>query len=265
MRYRKKRYGVLPKILHSPASWAVAGRQATVAAAAAEENGSVPDRLWLCVKNGGRYSMEPTDSIETEAGAYEIYTADVPGSELAGRFFAYAVAEEGMLSDITDYYTIPLVAEESLPELPPLCLSEIYARPKTPGNTAYLEVMNPRSSAVDLYGFEFLFFSGIEEPSGEPSLRLPLAGSPGTLLEPGGYAAVWYLTPKNFGVAGRDYTTPADFAEAFNSEYNNRENRISADGEDGRKANVIPVDLTVTDPETGIGRRSQERVRSPRL
>ncbi|MBO4322337.1 MAG: hypothetical protein J5919_04985 [Clostridia bacterium] len=252
MRYRKKRYGVLPKILHSPASWAVAGRQATVAAAAAEENGSVPDRLWLCVKNGGRYSMEPTDSIETDAGAYEIYTADVPGSELAGRFFAYAVSEEGMLSDITDYYTIPLVAEESLPELPPLCLSEIYARPKTPGNTAYLEVMNPRSSAVDLYGFEFLFFSGIEEPSGEPSLRLPLAGSPGTLLEPGGYAAVWYLTPKNFGVAGRDYTTPADFAEAFNSEYNNRENRISADGEDGRKANVIPVDLTVTDPETGI-------------
>ncbi|MCR4683304.1 MAG: hypothetical protein K5647_08240 [Clostridiales bacterium] len=252
MKYSRKSYGVLPKIIHSPASYCVSGSPAAVSAAVREENGRVPDSLTLLVRAGGRYVMDPADSIETDAGCYEIYTAEVPSSEICGSFFSYAIAEEGLFSDVTDFYTVPVIAAESIPALPPLCLTEVYARPKIAGNPVYLEVMNPGKEPVDLYGYEFLVFTDTTEPSGEPVLRLPMANAPGCMLGGGEFTAVWWITPKNYGVEGRDYTTPADFADMFNGDFNNRENRVSTDGSDGRKINVTPVSITIEDPATGV-------------
>ena len=72
------------------------------------------------------------------------------------------------------------------------------------------------------------------------------------MLGGGEYTAVWWITPKNYGVEGRDYTTPADFADMFNGDFNNRENRVSTDGSDGRKINLTPVSITIEDPATGV-------------
>ena len=112
MKYSRKSYGVLPKIIHSPASYCVSGSPAAVSAAVREENGRVPDSLTLLVRAGGRYVMDPADCIETDAGCYEIYTAEVPSSEICGSFFSYAIAEEGLFSDVTDFYTVPVIAAE---------------------------------------------------------------------------------------------------------------------------------------------------------
>ncbi|MCQ2427095.1 MAG: CehA/McbA family metallohydrolase [Clostridia bacterium] len=251
MKFRTKTTGVLPKIIHNPAEYALKGLPLQVIAAAAEENGTVPDRLVLYVKNGGKYEMTPVDTLETPVNSYEIYSVTVPASETEREEFSYALAEEGILADITDYYTVPMYSENGLPEPPALCLTELYERPKGTGLTAYFELMNPGKSDVDLFDYEVLIYARSKAAEGKPTCRLPLADSAGTVLHPGEFAAIWGLVPKNFGFGGRDRVTPGDFAELFNAEYNNRENKIALDGIDGRSIRIIPVDWTCTDPVSG--------------
>jgi len=249
MKFRKKSYGVLPKIIHNPVEYAISGRPAVITAAASAENGNVPDRLWLYVKNGGKYEMRPSDSLEAGDIDYEIYETEIPAEETTGPKLSYAIAEDGFAQDITDYYTVKMIAEDMLPPLPPLMLTELYLRPKN--LSAYVEVMNPGEADVDLYDYEMLFFGDKKQAEGKPTCRMPMADKPGTILESGKVAAIWGLLPKNFGQDGRDLVSPDDFVEIFNNEYNNREHKIAVDGSDGREIRIIPVDYTVVDAASG--------------
>lgn len=250
MKFVRKRPGsdfsVLPKIIHSPAEYASDAFPLRITAAVregeGEENGQVPDRLSLYIKDRDmRIDMLPCDGLERGDISYEIYGADIPADILAssGGRIEYAVAEDGVFSDITDLYAVDVIASRDLPSPPPLILTEMYARPKKPGVTAYFEVANPGTSPVDLYGYEMTVYVDKSTPGGKPDFRRPLAGEPGTLLAPGEYAAIWWLRPANYGTDAGDCVTVSDFIRVFNSDFANRFARI---GEDARR--IIPVDCT---------------------
>jgi len=249
MRFTDKYKGNLPVILHSPAEFALRDRPMSVSAAYRVQNGKTPDKLYIYVKNGGKYAMQATDSYTTDVNgcrtAYEIYTGSIPTENLKGDTVEYYVGEDCYSGDFSDCLSTKLYSEDKLPPEPALILTEIYERPKGRG-FGYLEVMNPSDNDTDLYDYEFLIFDNKTHAEGNPTCRLPMSDEKGkNVLAAGEFAAIWGITEKNLDKNGRMWCTSEDFLEDFNGEFTNRNLGVTAE-----EARIIPVKYYKED-ETG--------------
>ncbi len=230
-----KKDTVYPKVLHAAPEFVIAGEVFSVAACVRIYAENAPEKLTLSVCGGKEYNLIPYDRFDRSSVSYMIYRAELPASAVCGEVLKYSI--EG------NEYSCRVIASSDMPKLPPLAVTEIFGRPKGREYTAYIELFNPNESDVDLSEYELLIFEETESPSGEPNGRLPLAREEGSLLKAGEMAAVWPLTVKNhaLGVLTRD-----DFIREINLAY-----FYSKDPIDESRVNVIPVDLTKADPETG--------------
>lgn len=244
--------GVLPRIVHAPAEYALRGAHAVISAACRAEKDEVPDELVLTLHSAGeqKIPMAPSDHFEGEEQTWEIYRAEIPASFVWGESMRYTISAAGCCP--TEQFTVPLVDSARLPALPPLAISELFIRPKTPVSTAYIEFYNPSDADTDLYDYEVLVFPKMTEAEGEPAGRLPLALEAGTqILRPGEFAAVWPLRPANWGaeIGGvkADYLTQEDFFRIFGREFFYKSYSEFVPEE----SRIIPVDYTRVDETTG--------------
>ena len=204
------------KLWHSPAAFVAAGHGQDIAAAlerpASSPECELPPRLELKVTSGGGADilMTPSDSFEASGRKFEIYSAHIPAAAVVPGKLEYTVSGGGCRVDCS-------VEAVELPALPPVIITEVYGRPKSPAVTAYLELYNPGKEDVDLSDWDLILTSEKTEPS-----RYPLALAPGEAVLHGGELAVWWpLLSGNFGVgaAKRDYVTAEDFCREMNAMY----------------------------------------------
>lgn len=251
MKVISKYDGKLPRICHSPADFAVARTSFPISAACRASGDSTPDCMILTLSDGKKFTMSPCDSFSSDVGQFEIYRADLPASELWGTELKYTISAKDDEKENCGPFTVPLIAADEFPALPPLVITELFVRPKGPGVTGYMEVMNPGSENVDLYDYEVLVFPKTTKAEGKPAGRLPLASSAGeSVLHGGEFAALWPIRSRNFGVeidgVKRDIVTVQDFCDVFNKDFFYTSLGLTPDG-----CRIIPVQYTEVDPETG--------------
>ncbi len=232
----KKKY-TSPKVFHASPEFVMADQPLSIAAASRIYAENAPQRLVLRIEGDKKeYYMLPSDRFDRGSVSYMIYRAEIPASSVRAGEFLYDIEGEK--------YSCNAVLSYDMPSLPELTITEIFARAKGIDYTAYVEFFNPTEKDVDLSGYEMLIFEGTETPQGNPNGRVPLAREEGTFLKAGEVAAIWPLTVKNheLGILDRE-----GFVRSLNSAY-----FYSKDPIDEAKVNIIPLDLTCIDAETGI-------------
>ena len=239
----KDKYGFepgFPDIIHSPFEYAAAGRALDVCAAVRAGAGPLPERLSLSLRGGKSFAafLFPSDSINAGGRSFEIYSGSIPAEYVCAPSVDYEI--EGRP------FSTPVLDAASFPPEVPLTITELYQRPKGRGIGSYVEVFNPSAEDVDLFDYELLAYVAKTQPSGEPDARLPLSDAEGRdVLSTGECAAIWWLSQKNFGLEGRDWTTAADFCEDFCGEFGRTPGSVTPEN-----SRIIPVDLTYIDPDT---------------
>ncbi|MGM9641707.1 MAG: CehA/McbA family metallohydrolase [Eubacteriales bacterium] len=229
-----KKYNA-PSVLHAAPRFIMSGEPFAVSVAVRNHAENAPEKLVLHVLGGDDYNLIPSDRYDRGAVSYMIYRADVPGSAVCGNEFQYSI-------DGNEFFC-RVLSPSDMPELPPLAITEIFGRPKGKEYTCYIELFNPNTFEVDLSEYELLVYEDTEAPSGKPTGRIPLSRERGISLKPGECVAVWPLTVKNYdkGVLDRD-----DFIREINSAYIYTKAPV-----DEARLNIIPVDMTEIDAETG--------------
>lgn len=202
------------RLWHSPAAFAAVGHGQDIAVAlehsAMSPECELPARLELDVSGSGTILMTPCDSFEAAGRKFEIYSAHIPAAAVLPGKLEYTVSGGGCRASYS-------VETTELPALPPLIITELFLRPKSPAVTSYIEFYNPGKADVDLFDWELILTSDSTEP-----VRYPLAQAPGESVIPAGELAVWWpLFRSNFGVgaAGRDYSAPADLCRELGAMY----------------------------------------------
>ena len=246
MKFFSKYEGLLPELIHSPAAYGIKGKDFTFSAACRPaRDGEVPESLELHLDRREIISMPATDTFTLGECRYEIYSVTVPGNKLSADCVSYMIAVPGVLTSVTRTFVMQLIDPAEIPEIPPVRVTEIYARPKGLGVTSYIEVVNPSGKETDLYEYELLVFEGTEV-AGEPIRRYPLADTPQReILKPGEYAAIWGIRPGNFATETA-YDTPERFIEAFCSDMLYESSGLEVSG-----CRIIPVKYYDEDPQTG--------------
>jgi hypothetical protein len=242
----KKFNGGCPKVLHSVPELAITGEPFSISAACRAYGGNAPERLVMRIEGGKEFYLLPSDRYERLGTEYMIYRADIPASVMKGDSLVYRIDAEGEINAKLPPYICKLIDKNEMPELPPLAITEIFGRPKGKEFTAYIELFNPTDKDVDLYDYEVLVFSPSKDPLGMPKGRLPLSREAGVnILGAGATAACWPLTLKNYAPEINCLTVES-FISQINSAYLYTKEPI-----DETKVNVIPVDYTEIDPESG--------------
>ncbi len=232
----KKKY-VNPKVFHAAPQFVISEQPMTVSAAVRIYAENAPDKLIFNIEGDKKeYYLLPADRFDRGGVSYMIYRTELPASAIKAGEFVYSIDGEK--------YICRSIPASDMPKLPELTITEIFARAKGIDYTAYIEFFNPTEKDVDLSQYELLIFEETEVPEGDPKGRIPLSREEKTFLHAGEIAALWPLTVKNydFGVLARE-----DFIRGINSAYFYSKYPI-----DEEKVNVIPVDLTDIDQETGI-------------
>lgn len=205
------------KLWHSPAAYAVVGHGQAIFAAiehsAATLEGELPPRLELsllpCGASAETRQMTPCDSFSCGDRSFEIYSAHIPAALMTAGRLSYSISGGGMRGD----YSLEVT---SLPEPPPIIITEMFLRAKGAEHAGYLELCAAGGRDVDLYDWDLMLTSELTSP-----VRYPLALERGTILHAGEVAAWWPIMQRNFGIgkSGRDATTPTDFCADLNSMY----------------------------------------------
>lgn len=200
------------RLWHSPAAFAVPGHGHDIAVAlehsAMSPECELPARLELSTAAGGVILMTPSDSFEASGRKFEIYSAHIPAASVTPGKLEYTVSGGGCRAAFS-------VDVCELQKLPPLIITELFLRPKSPAVTSYIEFYNPGKGDVDLYDWELIMTSAVSEP-----VRYPLALAAGESVLHAGELGVWWpLFRCNFGVgaAKRDYSTPEDLCSTLNA------------------------------------------------
>ncbi len=224
-----------PGVIHAAPEFIISGEPYVVCAAVRIYAENAPEKLTLHISGGKDFSLIPADRYDRGAVSYMIYRADIPASVIVGSEFAYEI--EG------NTYSCRVLSASDMPKLPPIAITEIFGRAKGREYTCYIEYFNPNPFEVELSDYELLVFEGTEQPEGKPTGRIPIARESGAVLKSGESAAVWPLTVKNhdLGVLTRE-----DFIREIDSAYIYTKVPI-----DDARVNVIPVDMTETDPKNG--------------
>ncbi len=231
----KKKYNC-PKVMHAAPEFVIADQPYSVTAARRIHAENAPERLVLAVKGDKKeYYLLPEDRFDRGGVSYMVYRAELPASAVKAGELCYSIEGEE--------YTCKAIDASDMPALPALTITEIFARPKGREYTAYVEFFNPTERDVDLSLYELLIYAESLTPEGEPDGRIPLAREEGVMLKAGESAAIWPLTVKHheLGVLTRE-----DLIREINLAY-----IYSKDPIDEAKTNVIPVDLTYIDEESG--------------
>ena len=157
MKFFSKYEGLLPELIHSPAAYGIKGKDFTFSAACRPaRDGEVPESLELHLDRREIISMPATDTFTLGECRYEIYSVTVPGNKLSADCVSYMIAVPGVLTSVTRTFVMQLIDPAEIPEIPPVRVTEIYARPKGLGVTSYIEVVNPSGKETDLYEYELL-------------------------------------------------------------------------------------------------------------
>ena len=245
MKTKRFRKG-MPAVFHSAPDFVLSGSPFSISAAYRAFGETAPEKLCFKEVGGKEYYLYPVDRYERKGTAYVIYRADIPASALIGDLLAYRIFADGEEDTTLPPYVCNIVDPATLPDLPAIAITEIFGRPKGKEFICYVELFNPTEKAVDLYDYEALIFSPATEPTGEPKGRLPLSREAGiNILGAGETAAYWPITLKNYAPEINCFTKE-DFIAQINSVYLYTKEPI-----DDTKVNLIPVDLTEIDEETG--------------
>lgn len=144
------------------------------------------------------------------------------------------------------YFTVPV---NSAGRLPPLMVTEFYARPKGLEVTLFIEVSNPTSCAVDLYDYKILAYKGDETGVSAPICVLPLSDERGTeVIAPGEVAVLWPLFPKNHNTEDGRYATVNGFIDACMNDFPKPAFDLRTEKDSIR---IIPVEASRFDNEAG--------------
>lgn len=246
----KRFYGGYPTVLHAAPEFAIAESPLSVSAACRIFGENVPERLILRVEGDKDYYLLPVDRYERRGVAYMIYRADIPASAVKGEKLVYRIDVEGELNAKLPPYICKVISPADMPELPDLTITEIYGRPKGKEHCCFVELFNPTDKAVDLNNYDLLVYANTQAPDyaavGDPKGRIPLAREDGVnVLGAGESSAIWPITLKNY-VPEINCLTLEDFIREINSAY-----LYTKDPIDESKVNVMSVDLTEIDGETG--------------
>ena len=242
----KKFNGGCPTVLHASPEFAIKGEPFSVSAACRAYGESAPERLVMHIEGEKDYYLIPCDRYERLGIAYMIYRADIPASAVNGDRLVYRIDAEGEHNAKLPPYICRLIDKQDMPELSPITITEIFGRPKGKEFCTYAELFNPTDKDIDLYDYDVLVYSPTKEPLGTPKGRLPLSREAGVnILGAGATAVYWPVTIRNYAPE-INCLTKEDFIAQINSAY-----LYTKDPIDESKVNVIPVDLTETDPESG--------------
>ncbi len=200
-------------VYHAKPEFVLRGHDYCVVAAAqvsAAKSASF-DLAWSAGEADGRVCMSEL-SVGGGMG-YSLVSATIPASALAGvdsvkyRFFSGGSSSEE--------YAVA-VADEGL--LPPLIITEFYARPKGLSLTSFIEIMNPTEEPVDLYDYKMIVVPG-DDPEAKAIITLDLADKKGQhIIAPRSLALLWPQYPKHHEPEYEKYSTPEGFCELLNSE-----------------------------------------------
>ncbi len=130
-------------------------------------------------------------------------------------------------------------------KMPPLIVTEFYARPKGLGVTAYIEVMNPNNEPVDLYDYKMMAF-----PGGNLSVKelgvIYFADKPGEeIIAPHTLALLWPQYPRHHMLENGKYSSAEGFCEVINAEFPRPEFEVKPDG-----LKLVKVEFCRYDEET---------------
>ncbi|MBQ4141783.1 MAG: CehA/McbA family metallohydrolase [Clostridia bacterium] len=246
-----KRYcGNYPAVLHAAPEYAIVDHPLSISAAYRVFGENAPERLVLRIEDGKDFYLLPCDRYERKGVTYVVYRVDIPASSLKGDVIVYRIDAEGETTPKLPPYKCKLISLDNMPELSPLVITEIFARPKGKDHTCYIEYFNPTDKPVDLYDYELLVYANTQAPDyaavGEPKGRIPLSRAAGAnILGAGESAAVWGLTLKNYAPEVNSLT-PDDLIRDINTAYLYTKEPI-----DEARARILPIDLTEIDPESG--------------
>lgn len=251
MKAERYRTGI-PSVLHASPEFIIADEPFSVSAACRTFGESYPDKLILRIEGGKEHFLFPADRFERGGLEYTVYRADIPASSVSGERLVYWIDINGEDRKDLPPYSCRIISSADLPKLPPVVITEIFARPKGREHTCYIEFFNPTDNAVDLYGYELLIYDKTNDPShaaGRPNGRLPLAREEGTcILGAGESVAVWPLTQRNYAPEVNCLTPSALIADI------NKAYLYSKQPIDESRARIFPLDLTELDAESGIRR-----------
>ena len=174
-------------------------------------SGTDSDISLVCTAAGrdSRVSMTRTSTYADNDRQLNVYTAVISADTFA-------------TSDKLDYHFECggehsgeySVAVSSAGHMPPLAVTELYARPKGKNMTFFIEVMNPSSVPTDLYNYKFMAYAGAEPVAEDYICSLYLSEVPGAeIINPGEVAALWPLLPNHHAAGDNKYLTREGFIE----------------------------------------------------
>ncbi len=208
------------KIIHEAPSFLLKGKKVRLSFA------TDADGLSLTV-NGKAVKVKKSGEI----GELSVYTAEL---KPAGETLEYSVAAgEGTRS-----FCASVIDD---PGLPPLAITEVFARPKGIETNVYLEVVNPTDAEVDLYDYKLM---QTEEGVSAALTDMLSDGAGKYILAPGEVAVLWFRFPALINKCGTD--CDGEFAAACNSL--NRRPEFEVDG----SARVIPIEISTLDGEKAV-------------
>ena len=144
---KTKRFcGSFPKVMHAAPEYLIANNPFSVIAACRAFGENAPEKLVLSIEGGKDFYLIPYYNYERRGVGYTVYRADVPASAVVGDRLSYRIDIDGEKNDKVEPYSCRIIAAESMPELPPLTITEIYGRPKGLEHTVYVEVFNPTAN-----------------------------------------------------------------------------------------------------------------------
>lgn len=204
------------KFYHAVPGFVVRGQAWRVSVACADRD--VCGEVSLLLRAGER----DTRVCMTRGAAYEandrglaVYSASVPpeifesADEVSYHFECGDAVSEDYRAEVA-----------SVGVMPPLCVTEFFARPKGAGLTLFIEVMNPSAAPVDLYDYKFMAYNGASPTAGDYVCSLYLAETPGVeTLASGEVAAIWPLLPQHHKSGDPKWLCREGFVEAAMADF----------------------------------------------
>lgn len=132
-------------------------------------------------------------------------------------------------------------------QMPPVIVTELYARPKNGGLLQFFELTNPSAVPTDLYNYKLMAYSGATPTSNNYICSLYLSEKPGDeVLHSGESAAIWPLMPAHHKLADPKMLTPDGFSELAMAEFPKPAFDLAE-----TKFRLIPVEASRIDETSG--------------